>query len=75
MISMIGNTALKPDNASAPTPWPINILSTILYSELMITPANAGKKYFHINAGILALSIVLTFSCVFLIIIFRAQSY
>jgi hypothetical protein len=62
---MMGNTTERPERASAPTPRPIKILSTILYRELAKTPIKAGQKNLHINFPIGCSSN----SCEFLLII------
>ena len=50
MTGKITDTALK---ATALTPWPIKIRSTILYRAFTNTPIKAGIKYFSIRRGIL----------------------
>jgi hypothetical protein len=45
-----GKVRAKPEMARAPTPWPINTLSIILYKEFTSIPTIAGNANFHNNA-------------------------
>ena len=44
---MTGNVTANPAMASGPTPWPMKMRSTILYSDITTTPTIAGRLYFQ----------------------------
>lgn len=44
---MNGKVIARPAMANAPTPWPMNIESTILYSELATMAIMAGSAYWR----------------------------
>ena len=45
-ISIKGLATVKPDNAIAPTPCPMKIESTMLYSEVAVIAMMPGNAYF-----------------------------
>ena len=51
-IIIKGNASDKPEMANGPTPCPINIRSTILYSDITTVPTMAGREYFQISLRI-----------------------
>ncbi len=40
-----GNVMARPDMAKGPTPWPMKMLSTILYSDVATDAMIAGSEY------------------------------
>ena len=46
---MKGNVKAKPEMAIGPTPWPIKMLSTMLYSEEAVMATMAGSEYCKSN--------------------------
>ena len=40
-----GNVTARPEMARGPTPWPMKMLSTMLYSDAAVCAMMAGKAY------------------------------